>query len=258
MFIGRLPVKTSAEASAMVDKILAYEQISPDFYQEAWRRKALFVADAYDPGAGDFAYYSNLVADHYLPQGYDVQKVYYGVTHTDMNAARAAIIDAINQGALLVNYVGHGSVQSWGMNTLFSVNSISSLNNTGKLPFMVPMTCLEGSFDYPGAPGTDNSSLAERLVREPGRGAIASFSPAGFGVTSGHDFLNKGLYDAIFAYNMTHIGLATTQAKLYLFANSGGLHWDLIDTYVLLGDPALHLSLVYKHFLPYVALTGIP
>jgi hypothetical protein len=252
MYLGRLPVKTSAEASTMVDKILAYEQTPSTIDWHDWRREALFVADKYDPGAGDFAALSDAVADHYLPFGYGVQKVYYKVTHSDKTAVQAAIVEAINQGRLLVNYVGHGSIQLWGIETLFSVSLISSLTNTGKLPFMVPMTCLEGSFDYPSPAGHDSSSLSERLVREPDKGAIASFAPTGFGVAQGHDFLNKGLYLAIFTDNETQVGPATTQAKLYLYANSGGAHLELLDTYALLGDPLLRLSLVQNYYSPII------
>jgi len=34
-------------------------------------------------------------------------------TGVDPAAARAAILDGINSGKLLVNYVGHGSVEVW-------------------------------------------------------------------------------------------------------------------------------------------------
>ena len=252
MYLGRLPVKTSAQASAMVDKILSYEQTPSTIDWHDWRRETLFVADKYDPGAGDFAALSDAVADHYLPSDYGVQKVYYKITHSDKTEVQAAIIEAINQGKLLVNYVGHGSVQLWGLEMLFSVNHIDSLTNTGKLPFMIPMTCLEGSFDYPSPVGSDSSSLSERLVREPEKGAIASFAPTGFGVAQGHDFLNKGLYLVIFTDNETRVGPATTQAKLHLYANSGGAHLDLLDTYALLGDPLLRLSLVQNYYSPII------
>jgi hypothetical protein len=260
MYIGRLPARTSIEASAMVDKILAYQELPFDMTSSEWRTRVLFVAGQQD-SAGDFDYFSNAVADHYVPGGYDIQKVYYQITHTHINDARNAIIEAINQGVLMVNFIGHGSVISWyaslSSGSIFSASSISSLEENARLPVMIPMTCLEGSFDYPSPPGSDNSSLAERLVREPHKGAIASFSPLGQGVASGHDFLNKGLYEAIFHYNLTRIGDATTQSKLYLFANSAGMYRDLIDTYALLGDPALRLGLVYQYMFPIIARDAI-
>jgi len=49
------------------------------------------------------------------------------------------------------------------------------------------------------------------------------------------------LYDAIFADYIQQLGAATTKAKLHLYQNTGS-HRDLIDTYVLFGDPAQELN----------------
>ena len=71
---------------------------------------------------------------------------------------------------------------------------------------MVPMTCLEGAYHYPSSDTKDYSSLAESLMRAVDKGAIASFSPIGFGVATGHDYLNKGLYEAIFSDDIYQVG----------------------------------------------------
>jgi len=260
MYLGRLPAKTSAQAAAMIDKILAYETVPPVIDWMDWRKQTLFVADENDPDSGNFPVLSNQVADYYLPLEYGVQKVYYkyNETYPTRSSMRDAIVAAINQGRLLVNYVGHGAVQTWGgslNDSFFNINLIASLSNAGKLPIMVPMTCLEGSFYYPphpDYPGVDVSSLSERMVREPLKGAIASYAPVGFGIASGHDYLDKGLFDAIFNHHVSQLGPAINQSKLYLYANSSGFYHDLIDTYALLGDPALRLSLVYNNYLPVV------
>ncbi len=117
---------------------------------------------------------------------------------------------------------------------------------------MLPMTCLEGYFIHPSPPGLDYSSIGESLVRAVGKGAIASWSPTGFGLSDGHDFLDRGLFDAFFKYQTNQLGPAIIQAKLNLFANTTSYR-DLIDTYALFGDPALHLSLVYNTYFPVIA-----
>ena len=144
---------------------------------------------------------------------------------------------------MIVNYIGHGTLQYWALENLLHINDIPSLSNNGHLPLMVPMTCIEGAYHYPSIPGQDYSSLAERNVRAKNKGAIASFSPTGFGVATGHDYLNKGLYEALFTEDMIQLGPATTLAKLNLYANTG-LYQDLLDTYLLLGDPALQLNVL--------------
>jgi uncharacterized repeat protein (TIGR01451 family) len=81
------------------------------------------------------------------------------------------------------------------------------------------------------------------MVRAMGKGAIASWSPTGLGVATGHDYLNRGLYEAIFQDYVAELGLATTQAKMYLYSNTGAFR-ELIETYALLGDPATHLQIL--------------
>jgi hypothetical protein len=239
MFIGRLPVNNADEASATVSKILSYEQ---DPYTGNWNHQLTFVADDAD-AAGNFAELSDNIADHYLPPEYVREKIYYGLApYQDPADARDAILASINQGKLIVSYVGHGSIQFWAAENLFSVNSITSLTNSGKYPFFAPMTCAEGYFIFPPAQGYNYPSLAESLVRASDKGAIASFSPAGFGLADGHDILAHGLYKAFFTDGTTQFGPATTYAKYYLDANSTGFE-DLIDTYILFGDPASRLNL---------------
>ncbi len=111
MMLGRLPVKTPQETASIVSKILSYEQ-NPA--QDDWNQRMLFITDNAD-GAGDFPALSDAVADHYIPSNYQVQKIYYLITHFTPATTRAAIIQAINQGASVVNYTGHGSIPFWAL-----------------------------------------------------------------------------------------------------------------------------------------------
>lgn len=240
MHLGRLPVRTAQQAAELVAKIIAYEQ-SPD--PADWNSQVLFVADNADT-AGNFADYSDVIVNGYLPLPYAASKIYWKVTHSDITQARAEILNQINQGRLIVNYVGHGGVQFWASEFLLQLSSIASINNPGRLPLFVPMTCLEGSYQYLDYLGSETLSLAEGLLRAPNKGAIASFSPTGFGVAQGHDFLNRGLFEAVFTEDIIQLGPATTYAKYFLYANSGGEHLDLLDTYLLFGDPALRLNVL--------------
>jgi hypothetical protein len=239
MFIGRLPVNSVSETTDMVNKILAYDQ-NPS--QGDWNTRLTFVADNADSG-GNFPDLSNNIADHYVPSGYQAEKIYYSIPpYTVVADTRVAILNAINQGRLIVTYTGHASTQLWAGETLFSVNNIANLANAGMYPFFAPMTCLEGYFIFPKSPGWNYPSLAESLVRASNKGAIASFSPAGFGLANGHDILAQGLYRAFFAEGTTQFGAATTFAKYFLDANSSSFR-DLIDTYNLFGDPATNLKI---------------
>lgn len=238
MFIGRLPALTAAHADTLVNKIIAYEQ-SPA--ASPWHSQILFVADNEDEG-GYFDDDSDEVADHYVPLPYTVEKVYLGVTH-DIASAKSAITNAINAGRLIVNYAGHGATQLWAGERLLQLNSLPSLNNVDKLPFLVPMTCLEGYFIIPSPPDNNFEALSEALVRHPDGGAIASWSATGLGLASGHDYLDRGIFEAVFYRDIIELGPATAYAKGYLAASSQFFN-DLLDTYTLFGDPATRLNVL--------------
>ena len=248
--LGRLPVNTPAELSGVVNKILAYEG-ETGFFPKNPVSNALFVADDAD-GPDDFAAYSDLVADHLLPDGITAHKVYLGETHLTPESVREAIVAAINDGVLLVNYVGHGWINYWADEELFGLGELAQLDNGGHYPVFLPMTCWEGYYHMPDYP-----SLAESLVRAPGKGAVASWSPTGQGVVTGHDVLHQAWYSAVFSDGITHLGLANVAAQVALYQQAPE-HVALIDTYVLLGDPATHLAYWPEQvYLPVVSRIGI-
>lgn len=231
MMLGRLAVNSGTEASVVVNKIITYEQgpASVD-----WRKRVLAVADDGD-FAGDFVLSSDTLLDGYLPDGYVSQKVYYTVTHLTAEATLSAIQAGIDAGQFIVNYIGHGDVNRWAEEGFFKTTDVASLQNGAKLPVVLSMTCYDGSYHYPSA----TSAMAEVLTRADGKGALASWSPTGEGVASGHDYLDQGFFDAVFDDGLGTLGQATNAGKLNLFAAGAGL--DLLDTYLLFGDPATNI-----------------
>jgi len=237
LHLGRLPAKTAVEVTTMVNKALAY---AADTSADAWKGRVLFVADNPDTG-GNFRSFSDAVADYYVPAPYSNQKIYYGLApYTSGATTRTAIVNAIKSGKLMVNYIGHSAIQYWAGEQLMNLTAIASLTNTQTLPFMTPMTCYEGYYIRPTG-ASDASSVGESFVRKSGGGAIASWSPTGLGVANGHDIINKAFYQAAFYEDLTTFGPATTLSKLAL---TGMGHNELIDTYILFGDPALKLNVL--------------
>ena len=255
MHIGRLVANTASDAKALVDKIIAYEgRYAGGCRCNGWNYNALFVADDLEGGGGNFYDYSDKVADGFadpptnsvplLPSSYTGIKKYLGLTcdvannPSPANECRQQILDTYNnQGALLVSFVGHSTKTEWAAERLLDSGMISQMTNGPCLPIHLAMTCFEGSFHEIGA---NTQSLAEAAVRTPLHGAVASWSPTGFGLVSGHDYLETGLFLALFHQGIPQLGAAATWAKQYLWDTEPfGAHRDLIDTFVLLGDPAL-------------------
>ena len=247
MYIGRLPAQTSFQASAMVEKIINYEKILPE---RGWTEQVLFVADDADVG-GDFPVFSDDIADNHLPSPYLAQKVYYGTPpYTSTHDVHDAIVDAFDKGHLLIDYVGHGAIGLWGGDldgAFLTGGDVGSLPAGQGMPVMLPMTCMEGYFIKAGA---GFSCIAESLVRAQGKGAVASWSPTSIGYSSGHHYLHEGFYDAVFADGVRELGIAAELGKLALYQDAGGGHRELIDTYMLFGDPATKLAVRQHLFMP--------
>jgi uncharacterized repeat protein (TIGR01451 family) len=233
MMLGRLPVNSAAQTRTVVSKTVAYEQNPPP---RDWNRRLMFVADNAD-GAGDFAAASDRIIDCCAPAPYEPERIYYLITHLTPAEVRQAIIDGINDGRLIVNYIGHAGITFWGSERFFQVSDIPYLTNGHQLPIMLPMTCYDGFYHYPY---WNQDSLGETIARADGGGAVASWSPTGLGVTAAHDVLDEGFLDGLFQDGLRTAGQATMAGKFKLWALVG--NHDLIDTYVLFGDPALHVN----------------
>ncbi|MDT8381828.1 MAG: C25 family cysteine peptidase, partial [Brevefilum sp.] len=231
MMLGRISVNSAAEAQAFVNKIIEYESV-PD---GDWKNQVLSVADNMD-AAGDFASLSENLLSCCFSEDYSVEKIYYGLSpYTDTTVTQNAIKSSINAGKFLVNYIGHGATASWAGESLFHSNYVPSLTNAGKYLVAVVMACMEGYYIRPQTT-LSSHAVGEVFTRAVDKGAIASWSATGEGVASGHTYLNQGFFNAVFQQNASTVGEATLAGKLNLF--SVGASPDLLDTYLLFGDPA--------------------
>jgi len=220
--IGRLPVRTAEEASVVVSKIVGYEQARSG----QWTKKALLVAD--NPDVYDFETQSASVGS-LLPEGISVEGVFLG--WTDIAMARSMLREKLNAGQLLVNYLGHGSVELWASEALFSSDDAAGLTNSPRLPFVVSMTCLNGFFHDLYA-----ECLAEALLKARQGGAVAVWASSGLTEPYEQTVVNKELIRLLFGGGAPTLGEAVLGAK----ASSGSE--DVRRTWILLGDPATRLK----------------
>ncbi len=256
LLLGRLPVQTAEEARTVVDKIVRYEA---DPSPGGWNANVFLVADDAD-WAGDFAASSEAYATAYVTSPFTVTRRYCvgSAFHSsdcpaeETGALHAALLGDWNRGALLVQFTGHSSWQQWAAERFFHLDDLLALHNDRRQPVVVEMTCFTGAFQRP------EPTLDENLVTLSGGGAVAAWGPTGLGVGPGHAHLSDGFFHAVFADGVGTIGEAALAGKLALVAS--GLNLDLLDTFILLGDPALRLDQTvvpwaHKVFLP-VTLRG--
>lgn len=222
MAVGRIPVLTAAELDAYIDKIAAYESAPP----AAWTRNALFLADAMDRGA-DFAAESERIASQ-LPAGYDVDRIY--LSSTPLADARGRLLGALNRGAALINYVGHGGLDRLAGGGLLTSADVPALGNASRLPVVTAMTCTINRFAVPGVP-----ALGELLAKAPSGGAAAVWGPSGLSSSGQARLLAERFHRSEDARLGDRILRAVRE-----FRELGG-DAALPVLYDLMGDPALRM-----------------
>lgn len=246
MAIGRIPAQTPAQVTAVVDKILAYEDPgqAPD---GAWQTRIVFAAGSNSDPAGAFHNLSDSTRFNWLSPQYTTQPIYYGTPNYNTAAKlQQGVKDAFDDSALLVQWFGHGARWFWGASgqAAWVVNYPTHLGpanlaaNT-QVPFTTAYNCWSGYFVNIF---NNWQTLGESMVLQPGRSSVADLSPTGLHVGSALQILNQGVVTAIFRDRIRTVGDTVNTAKEYYFANS--LFWhDVIDTSVLFGDPATRLRL---------------
>lgn len=223
--VGRIPARTPDQVSVFVQKTIAYEQDTPG---SGWQPKLQAVADGQDPiFKADARAFLDL-----FPKGFA----------SDLYAPPAGVQDASQQiiqyfdaGDLLVAYFGHGSVNMWGKDRLFNTDDIGKLATQQRLPVVINMTCLTGLFTHPKV-----ESLAEALLWQKGGGAVAVLAPTSLTLPTDQSFLSKPIVEEMLSDPDATLGQVLQRARQQVPIENSGTR-DVLETFLLFGDPALHL-----------------
>ena len=218
--VGRLPLRTTSDASLILSKIVNFAPVLPE--------SAMLVAD--DPTG----YYFNFEAANddvqaLLPGSMTVQRVNVR-TQPSPAQAKANVIAGFNSGRDLVNYTGHGNVDVWAGSSIFHSNDALALTNGSNLSFVVVMDCLNGYFHDPVL-----LSLSEALLKAPNGGAVAGFASSGLTFPDGQHEMSQRLYTLIYGGPAIALGDAIKDAK----SHTNDI--DVRRTWIYFGDPSLKI-----------------
>ena len=216
--VGRIPVRTANDAARVFARLTS-RGTPAGAPAGAWASSALFVADVSDDF--DFAGAAASAAA-LLPPSIGSQTI--GPNH-------GSIVSAMNSGQLLVDYIGHGSVEIWSNPGVFNSFDASALTNGDKLPFVVGMTCLNGYFH-----DLWTESLAEALMKAPSGGAIAVWTSSSLTQPDQQSIMNQELFRQLFGPTPLTIGEAVARAK------AAASDQDVRRSWVLFGDPSMGLK----------------
>jgi hypothetical protein len=237
--IGRLPVKSAAEADLIIDKIIRYES---EQSLGNWRKRLIFLADDGDTNEhlNDADYLAEYVERNY--PAYLPQKIYLDLYPqvSVPNGQRSpetnkALREAIEKGALVTNYTGHGNALSLADEQIVTIPEILDWKNADRLTFFLTATCEFGRYDDPR-----RNSGAETALFHPAGGAVALLTTTRPVYSDGNRALNTNFFQFLFKPlangSMPTLGALTTQTK------NASLFGVNNRNFALLGDPSMRLA----------------
>ena len=238
MLIGRMPANNRVDLRIFIERTINYETSSP---VGSWHKRLLMLAGS------DLRFHwqtTQLISHNQLAGRYDTQRIY--APHTDdpiftadspLTPIGRRVIDGFNDGASIVNYIGHGGGGRWSSSRMLDFEDPErNLTNISQLPLVISMTCYTGSFD-----GNKNS-LAEELLRSENGGAVAVIAATSIGLLDGDYYLNAEIFDVIFNKQVYNLGAIFAQAKTQFLTNTPRF-LDLAEVFTLFGDPATNLKI---------------
>ncbi len=226
---ARFPVRSTTEATNMVNKLLYYENpTSPDL---EWMRHELFIASS-DHSSLVEATHRYAIFNYLVPMGVIVDSLWErlgGVTAT-------AITYSINAGKAIVCYSGHGSSSGWATGSFYSSN-VQNLSNSNEYPLVLSHACSTNPFNQ-------TECFGEVWVKVPNKGGIAFWGASNSSYWDQDDILERRMFLAAFAETCYAVAAMTDKALLHLAEYYGANDPDVkyyFDMYNVLGDPSVDI-----------------
>ncbi len=258
LHIGRLPVHTLNELRSVIQKIIAYETESGP--SPEWRSKVIHISDNSTTHNGDHVFRTSReeLIREYTPPGYDVEKIYLRdkapsngkwdppeeATLPSSREARERIIEAVSDGALLLEYAGHGGRSVWADEDILRTEDILRMRNGARQPVVIATTCLINAFDSPEQLG--QRSMGEEFLLRSRAGASGVIGATRKTYANCNIDFDNIFFPILFHHPSNRIGELLTVAKVEadLFAKIERSRYcePGLMQYTLFGDPAMQLQ----------------
>lgn len=250
--VGRLTADDETSAQNMVNKVKNYRNLTAACAtcvtantNNSWRNVLSFVADYPYQGVTDFEVNSEELAESTRASYpvYNYSKIYCDAYKLDPTPAgdrfpdcNAAILNQLNTGTLVINWVGHGDEVTWSNGRIFTYSEIQALQNQ-YWPLFITATCDFSRYDQPSETG------GETLLANASGGAIALIST----VRLVYESSNTSIDDAVYDNNLfaTSNGTYPILGQIIMNSkNNSAVTGDPVNDrkFTLLGDPALTLD----------------
>ena len=239
--VGRLPARNEEEAENFVNKLIAYDLSKESFGN--WRSRIAFLAD--DEDSNLHLNDADVIAKKVLNKHpiFNQKKIYWDAYLQESTpggnrypAANAQLNNDIEEGLLVVNYLGHGGPKGWSQERVLNLDDITSWSNLEKLPLVVTATCSFTGFDDPSL-----TTAGEACIHNPSGGAIALFTTVRSVFASQNFRLTEAVFDTLFTKvdgDYMTIGEVMQRAK-------NTRKNDVVNArkFFLIGDPSMKLAI---------------
>ena len=239
--VGRMINDNSAQADAMVNKVLEYHD-EKSF--GSWRNNYIIVSDDSDKSSdASLQNRQNKLADKitFEKPFLNVNKIFLDSYVQEASAggaryprARTDLFSTFEKGCLIVNYLGHGGEDGLASERLWEKSDGQNLGNQYKYPLFITITCDFSRFDNPSRP-----TAGEFTYWNPKGGAISMIST----IRSIGQFSAENFND-VFAKNLFSYGSSqytSIAESLRISKNSNPNSATNVVFYI--GDPALMLAI---------------
>lgn len=240
--VGRFPVVTASDAKIMVDKTIAYAENKNAGY---WENIIMFMGDDGDNNLhmNDI----NATADEisYTYPGYQVKKVLWDAytretssTGHSYPAVRNLILQQQAQGALIMDYGGHGSELQISHEAVLRISDFSNFTNTN-YPLWITASCDIMPFD------SNTNTIGEEALLNGKGGTMAFWGTTRTVYANYNAAINTAFLKHVLSYEdgkAITLGEAQRLAKVEMIDKKKDLTRNKLQ-YSLLGDPALRLNL---------------
>ncbi len=249
--IGRFPVETVEEAKHVVDKVIKYATNTSDFGQ--WKNKVVLVADYYEgDGANAPSHmrqadgYTSIINSH--NPAINIDKIYFDNYNAEVTGskktypeAKADLLRKLDEGALIINWTGHGGPEGWAAADILNNTDIQNTHNGARLPAIITATCDFGRYDNP-----EKRTGAELFFIQPDGGAIALFTTVRKVYGDPNEALNRAIYNHALSFDsllrrFLTIGEIMQRTKNDMYQSSGLLN-ENSRNFSLYADPGITLA----------------
>ncbi len=260
LLVGRFSANTVAELSTQVTRSIQYEKIPLGGPAAAAYTRGIGVASSEGPGDDgqmDYEHMRGLRTD-LMAAGFTAVGEYYdgsqGAVDVPGDPAPSNIVSAVNGGASLLNYCGHGWTEGFGTSGFSTAEVPGLANSTGAWPFVFTVACVNGEF-------LSGTCLAEAMLRSTSgtgtpTGAVGFFSSTiNQSWSPPMEAQDEATYlitaaDTERVWSIGALAACGTGAMNDAYGLAGD---EMTDTWVLFGDPSLQLrtrmpdSLIVTH-----------